>query len=403
MKQITAQLYEWSRYSPAEQLDHNAFLVLAAGGGPGALVDPVELNPGDREQIDALSGVAAVVLTGPDVRHAAWCQDQFNCPVYAPEAVAGALDLANVRPYGDAAALPGGLTALVFSSPSPGAASSAAAGESSEAVPATLSGAAALFHSPSRAWLAGSLMVGAPAGALSLPPAAASEAGAMAGTPAMTSAAIGTVARALRRLLGFPFERLLVGRGASLYRQAPRALQDLLFQADPRAFLLRQSEARFAAPSSGSAGEPAYGRRGAEYSRLLALETIDFDLQEVLPGRRSTAVHRHDGAEEVFVFLSGQGEVHVQRPGEIDLQRVPVAPGDVVAFPPRYQLAHSFKNTGTEPLRFFAFAAPSPEQVGVVDYPLSGKRFTVTPYGKVARYYLPERRDVPYFENEPAD
>ena len=196
-------------------------------------------------------------------------------------------------------------------------------------------------------------------------------------------------AHALRRLNAVAFERILMSHGTPVLRDGSRAVQDLVFEEDPEACVVRPSEVRFA---PGRQQGEAYGRRDAAYARLLGLETLDFDLSEVEPSRRSTAVHRHDGDEECFIILSGEGEVHVLRPDETELRRIAVKAGDVVAFPPRYQVAHSFKCTGSEPLRMLGFGAPGNERVGVVDYPLSGKRLTYAwPPGKLHRYYLPDR------------
>ena len=355
MKRITPLLRTWSAYSAAERLDHNGYFAQRAEGEAGAVVDPVALQPGDVEELRELGGVAAVVLTGDDeerVSAAGWFQRELGCAVIGP------------GDFKEGEALPGGLAPFRLSD-----------------------GGVALLHRRGRAWLVGGCVVGEPAGALSLP-AALSDDAARAGA-----------ARARRALLDEYFEGVLPSRGMPVLRQATEAVQDLVFAQDPEACILRQSEVRFL---PGLQHGDTYGRHNAEYARLLGLNTLDFALEEAQPGRRSTAVHRHDGSEECFVIVSGEGEVHILRPGESELRRIPVKAGDVVAFPPRYQIAHSFKCTGSEPLRFFAFGAPGKEQVEVVDYPLSGKRLTLAwPPGKMARYFLPERKDVPYFENEP--
>ena len=385
MKHITAELFEWGRYEPLGRLDRNGWFVVGKVGEPGVVVDPVPLNEGDREHIQELGGVAAVVLTGDlgdQAREAAWWQREAGCAVYAPEAavkVLGEAVLTDVRGYKAWDQLPGGLIPIAVPNAVPEMMADAAQGEAARM---------ALFHRGSRAWLVGSLLVGAPVGTLSLP------AEVLEGGVERTAAA----ARGLRTLLGVWMERVLVGRGTSICREVTAPLQDVVYRHDPEAFVLRPGEATFGPPFEGGTG---YGRRSAEYARLLGLKTLDFDLQEVMPGRRSTGVHRHDGEEEAFVILSGEGEVHVLPPGEKAVRRVPVAAGDVVAFPPRYQIAHSFKNTGTEPLRFFAFSALSGEAVGMIDYPLSGKHLEYTDYGKMRRYFLPERVNVPYFEGEP--
>ena len=355
MKRITPLLHTWTEYRAADKLDHNAYFCQGAAGEPGTVVDPVAPLPGDLEELRALGGVAAVVLTGEDAarrEHAEMLARELGCQVVA----------ASDSKPGET--LPGGLTAY----PLP-------------------DGARVLMHSRGGAWLVGDSVVGEPAGELGLP-ATLSDAAERA-----------RAARGLRLLLNGFFRRVLPARGVPVLREATEAVQDLVFAHDPEACLLRQSEVTFL---PGLQHGETYGRTNAEYARLLGLNTLDFALEEALPGRRSTAVHRHDGEEECFLIVSGEGEAHILRPGETELRRIPVRAGDVVAFPPRYQIAHSFKCTGSEPLRFFAFGAPGKEQVGVVDYPLSGKRLTMAwPPGKFARYFLPERQNVPYFENEP--
>ena len=355
MKRITPLLHTWTEYRAEDRLDHNAYFCQSAAGEPGMVLDPVALQAGDLDELRGLGGVVAVVLLSPGAgrsAHGEALAREFGCAVVRSDEVK------------DGQALPGGL------------------------VPSRLpNGQVVFLHRRGRAWLVGDAVVGEPAGGLSLPSTMGDE------------AARARAARALRGLLNELFGCVLLARGMPVLREATEAIQDLVFAHDPEACLLRQSEITFL---PGLQHGETYGRSNAEYARLLGLHTLDFALEEALPGRRSTAVHRHDGDEECFLIVSGEGEVHILRPGESELRCIPVRAGDVVAFPPRYQIAHSFKCTGSEPLRFFAFGAPGKEHVGVVDYPLSGKRLTMAwPPGKMARYFLPERKDVPYFENEP--
>src|SRR4051812_46846678 len=112
MKQVTARAYEWSQYEPAARLDANGHFVQARDGQPGALVNPVALQPGDREHIIELGGVAGIVLTSADVADAevvSWCAQEFNCPVWLPQGAAAAVS--DVCHYRAGDELPGGLTA----------------------------------------------------------------------------------------------------------------------------------------------------------------------------------------------------------------------------------------------------------------------------------------------------
>jgi uncharacterized cupin superfamily protein len=235
----------------------------------------------------------------------------------------------------------------------------------------------ALYHEETATLILGSAVIGAPAGALSLlhpdDPTAAARA-----------------ARALRGLLAWPVRRLLVGTGTSLLHQPERALQDLAYRHDPAAFLLRQDELHWDPPAGVWTLGARFGARFAEYARLLGLQTIDFDLAEVPQGRQSGQLHRHDGEEEVFVVVAGRGEVVTEHGA------FAIAAGDVLGFPPRYQVAHAFRSTGDEPLRYLAFAAPA-ETLEMVDYPETGVRMERTPFGKRYRFVLPTDRHVPYW------
>ena len=122
---------------------------------------------------------------------------------------------------------------------------------------------------------------------------------------------------------------------------------------------------------------------------------LDFEVTVVPPGRENTLLHRHDGLEEAFVVLQGEG-VLVTEGGAF-----PIRTGDVLGFPPRYQVAHAFRNTGAGDLRLLAlgaFAEPA-EAVGLAEYPESGKQFQWVP-GKFRRFYLPQEVNVDYWEGE---
>ena len=67
------------------------------------------------------------------------------------------------------------------------------------------------------------------------------------------------------------------------------------------------------------------------------------DLTEIPPGN-SVGIHTHDhGDEEVYVIISGQGRMRVEK-DEVD-----VKPGDVIVNPSGG--THGLANIGSEPLR----------------------------------------------------
>jgi uncharacterized cupin superfamily protein len=366
MKQITAELYAWSHYELDRRLDVNGHYVQDGPREAGVLIDPVPFAEGDEAHLRDLGGAAAVVLTGAGrAPGAARCARTLGCPVLAPRAVWEALGRPNdIRPFDAGAALPSGIHAVdVPGAPPPGE--------------------VALFHPPSRTLVVGSVLVGVPAGQLRLASAASGN-----------GATAARAARGLRALLAFRSARLLLGEGDSLLHEPVRALQDLVYRHDPAACLLRPEEAYWQGPRVAGT---RYSLRSAEGARLLGLTAIDFEWSAIAPGCQNYPLHRHDGSEEVFVVLAGEGELRT----ETDV--FPIRVGDVLGFPPRYQVAHSIRNTGTAELRLLAIGSPGAERLEMIDYPASGQRAESAAFGKQRRFFLPERVNVGYWEGTPTD
>lgn len=92
---------------------------------------------------------------------------------------------------------------------------------------------------------------------------------------------------------------------------------------------------------------PALGRSipGKVFLKeLLGLTGVEMSWTCFPPGAGMPFLHAHREHEEVFLFLSGQGEFL------IDDQLVPVGPGTVVRVAPAG--ARAYRNTGAEPLYF---------------------------------------------------
>jgi len=373
VKPLAPLVHVWSRYVPDRGLDAHGHFLQAAPETPGVLVDPVPFNEGDAAQAEALGGVAGVVVTRPDARRlaeAGRCRDVFGCPLFVPAGMPGAGETRAHQPLLPGTALPGGL--LVAAPPE-------AAGP-----PPGWPLVVPLFHPPSGSALAGGAVTGAPAGRLSLdlPPDSA---------PAAAAGA----ARGLRSLLAFWLRRVLTGAGEPVLRDADGALQELVYRHDPAASILRRDELVWQ-PLRGQGNR--FLRRSAECSRPLALRTLDFELTAVPPGRQNTLLHRHDGVEEAFLVVEGEGELLTEAGA------FPIRAGDVLGFPPRYPVAHAVRNTGDAELRFFAFGALAEpaDAVGLCEYPESNKQFQFVP-GRPRRFYLPEEQDVDYWAGERVD
>ncbi len=389
MRQMATHVYAWSQYQPERRLDAHGHFAQDAPGTGGVLIDPVAFTDGDEAHVRELGGVAAVVLTRPERAGAAVsCRDAFGCPVLVPRGLAAPQELEGLEPFAPGASLPGGLRTV-------------AAPEGPAAAPAGWPTVVAFYHGPSGTGILGGAVAGAPAGALSVT--AGDVAGDVAGGLAGAGGAedVGdpaSSARGLRALLGLwlrPPGRVLVPEGEPVLRDGERALQDLVYRHDPAACLLRPAELVWQAPWG--TGE-RFGRHSAECSRVLGLRVLDFEVTAVPPGKQSTLLHRHDGLEEAFVVLAGAGELVTEHGA------FPVRAGDVLGFPPRYQVAHAFRNTGAGELRLLslgAFAEPA-EAVALAEYPESGKQFQWVP-GKFRRFYLPERLNVDYWEGERLD
>ena len=78
----------------------------------------------------------------------------------------------------------------------------------------------------------------------------------------------------------------------------------------------------------------------------------------VAPGR-SVSLHVHTGKSEYWVIVAGSGVVRV---GANEMQ---VVEGDIVATPPT--VPHALTNTGSEPLVFLNFVAPTGEPITSVE------------------------------------
>jgi uncharacterized cupin superfamily protein len=259
-----------------------------------------------------------------------------------------------VEAFDGEAALPAGVRAIPLLTP----------GRASEA---------AFFHPPTGSLVLGDAVVGAPAGQLGL----------------RGSTELGPAARALRPLLaGLRMARLLVGEGQSILSASARAIQDLLYRHDLMAFLLHQEDLQWREPRTGGR---RYSIRSAECSRLLGLTAIDFEMSGIAPGCENYPLHRHEGTEELFIVLEGEGEVRTEH-GAFAIRA-----GDLLGFPPRYEVAHAIRNTGASELRLLSFGARA-EQLTGCDYPDSGQRAEGTSYGKSRRFFLPARVNVGYWE-----
>lgn len=101
------------------------------------------------------------------------------------------------------------------------------------------------------------------------------------------------------------------------------------------------------------------------------LVNLGFDLMTVMPGREASEYHRHLYEEECYYILGGNGEVIIDNVSHA------VRAGDFLGFPAN-GLAHTLRNTGSEPLTFLAARQMLVQDV--CDYPEKGLRLYMNGY-----------------------
>ncbi|MBS0154285.1 MAG: hypothetical protein JSS38_06815 [Nitrospira sp.] len=196
MKQILPNIWQWSWFSDEKQLDFNGLLLTI--GEHTILVDPPLMTPEARAIVRRHEPIDYIVLTNRDhLREAPAYQAEWHCQLYVPEADAAQMEVNPTKTYKDGELLPGGIWAIQLQDQK-------SPGES------------ALFIERGRGVLiVGDALIGHPSGALRvLPPEKYAD-------PAKAKAA-------LRRLLRYNFDSLLVGDGVSILAEAKQQVEQLL-------------------------------------------------------------------------------------------------------------------------------------------------------------------------------
>lgn len=86
---------------------------------------------------------------------------------------------------------------------------------------------------------------------------------------------------------------------------------------------------------------------------------------ELPPGKQAFPHHFHAAFEEAVFVLEGTGAARI---GD---ERIPIAAGDYIAYPPGPETAHSIINTSDGPLRYLCFSTV--DHLDIVVYPDSEK------------------------------
>jgi mannose-6-phosphate isomerase-like protein (cupin superfamily) len=84
-------------------------------------------------------------------------------------------------------------------------------------------------------------------------------------------------------------------------------------------------------------------------SQFLDLSGMEVSLGQLPPGRGIPFLHSHRQNEELYLFLSGHGEM------QVDGAKIPLSPGTAVRISPPG--VRSWHNTGTEPMSYIVIQA----------------------------------------------
>jgi uncharacterized cupin superfamily protein/glyoxylase-like metal-dependent hydrolase (beta-lactamase superfamily II) len=294
-------VYAWSAWQPDRNLFFNSHFLVREGGN--VAFDPLPLDDGDAREIEALGGVATILLTNRDhERGAAAMRDRFGARVLSSEREAGLFGLRVDATFGrDVLA---GIEAVPLEG-------------------AKTPGEVVFLLEGLGAAVAGDAVIGAPAGALSF----------LGGGKLADPVAL---ALSLRRVWSPHLKALLVGDGASLSSGADEALSTLLEAfGGPAINRINLDELEYQL-SEGAGGK--YSRRRAEIGFRIGARRLGYQAVRLAPGALFCPLHSHDKEEEMFFVFEGTPTVRTPR-GDVRLR-----PGDFMAFPVGPRGAHHLLN-----------------------------------------------------------
>jgi uncharacterized cupin superfamily protein/glyoxylase-like metal-dependent hydrolase (beta-lactamase superfamily II) len=293
----------WSAWQPDRGMVFNSYLFERDGGC--VAINPLPLDASAADEIEALGGVHTIVLTSRDQERAtAELAARFGARVLASTAEAPLFtvridsafdDRAEVFPGAFAVALPHGETP----------------------------GEVALRLPDAKTAVVGDALIGAPAGALSLPSDEKLE--------NKTEFVF-----ALRSLWELELESLLLCEGAPIFGGADAAIGALLFRAGgPSIHRINADEIEYRILRPGK-----YACDDGEVGLLIGARKLGYRLTRIPPGRVFCPLHWHVRAEEFFYVIAGHPTIRTLE-GAIDCR-----PGDFIAFPTGIEGAHQVLNDG---------------------------------------------------------
>lgn len=327
-------VYAWSRWQPDRGMHFSSYLLVREGGN--VAFDPLPIEEDEETAIEALGGVATILLTNRDhERGAARLRQRFGARILCNRAEADLFGLAvdgtfeagfpefpSRRSRGTAEVLPG-ISALALHG-------------------AKTPGEVVFVLAERNVAVVGDALLGTPAGALSF-------------LPDEKLADPRALALSLRHLWGLQPRALLLCDGAPLFSGVDDALGGLLeSRGGPAANRVNLDELQW--ESFDNLGG-RYRGRSAEIGLPIGARKLGYRAVELPPGAHFCPLHSHNREEEVFYVLEGTPAVRTPR-GSVRLR-----PGDFMAFPVGDRGAHQLLNDGDAACKLLLFGMEDPDEV----------------------------------------
>ncbi len=319
----------WSAWQAERNLFFNSFFVDTGTGN--LVIDPLPPSDSDLAQMEALGGVASIVLTNRDhERGARALVERFGATVIASAVDAPLFGLSIDRTVRDGDEIHGARIIALDG--------------------LKTAGEFALYFPERRTVVVGDALWGDPAGSLRL----------------MPDEKLSDPPRAvlsLRKLRALRPEHLLVGDGACIFGNAHHTIwQALEARSDAYVNRMNIDEAVWR-PSPED--PPPYDAEAFDVDDLIGAEKLGYRLGRLRPGTSFCPDHWHLAEEELFVILEGGATLETPR-GDWNLRR-----GDVISFPTRASGSHKLVNEEDVACVFLAVA--NVDERDVCFYPKSRK------------------------------
>ncbi|MBV8066785.1 MAG: cupin domain-containing protein [Candidatus Eremiobacteraeota bacterium] len=338
--------YGYSRLRTGEALVQNVYFIVTGAGN--ILIDPLPIDDAADEQITQLGGVSKVVVMTAERTAGA----KAIAARYGAAYVGDAAHCEEVAPGLIAIALPNQRRSAEF----------------------------ALCDTAQRCVFAGEVLLGAPAGALSM-----SDEGARA------SAALG-----LRRILRQNPDLLLVSRGQSIFSGAYDALYRLLYATAGAAIhRINLDELDYRDERDERTDQPSqYAIIDAEVGFEIGARGLGYRVSILPPGNRFCPLHGHAREEELFYVIEGEPSVRMSS-GTIQCRK-----GDFIALPVGESGTHQLVNESDAPATVLLLARS--EEFDACYYPDSDKLLVdvKTPLDGRASILVAAHPQLDYFDGE---